>query len=47
MVIDLSNHETIKKASACARINRMDEVLSFQLATQDFSGCDFKVLIYL
>lgn len=46
-MIDLSDHETIKKASACARINRMDEVWSFQLAKQDLSGCDLKVLVCL
>lgn len=48
MMIDLSDHETIKKkTSTCAWIKRMDIVSSFQLAKQDFSGCDFKVLVYL
>lgn len=47
MMIDLSDYETIKKASACARINRIDLVLSFRKAKLNFSGCDFKVLVYL
>lgn len=43
-MIDLSDYETIKKASAYARINRIDTVFSFQKAKPNFSGCDFKVL---
>lgn len=47
MMMDLSDYEAIKKVSACARINRIDIVLSFQIAKQDSSGCDFQVRVYL
>ena len=46
MMIDLSDYETIKKASAYARINRMD-VIFVVVARQDFTAGDFNVLVYL
>ena len=46
MRIDLSDYETIKKASAYARINRMD-VIFVVVARQDFTAGDFNVLVYL
>lgn len=46
MMIDLSDYETIKKASAYAQMNRMD-VVFVAVAKWDFSDCDYKVLVCL
>lgn len=46
MMIDLSDYETIQKASAYSWINRMD-VAFVVVAKRDFSDCDFKVLVCL